>query len=74
MRLHFTSFDTEVCCDYVSVYDGDTEAAPRLAQLSGNHLGALEEAQAAASGSMLVVFDLEFSVKGDGFVAEYSCP
>jgi CUB domain len=35
VRLDFTYFYTETCCDYVFVHDGDTTKDPRIASLSG---------------------------------------
>jgi CUB domain len=35
VRLDFTYFFTETCCDYVLVHDGDTTKDPRITSLSG---------------------------------------
>lgn len=30
--FNFTYFDLETCCDYVTIYDGNTMRSPKLAQ------------------------------------------
>ena len=71
VALHFTAMDTESNFDFVSLYDGGDENAPRLAHLSGR--GTSAGTFAAAAGEMLVVFTSDSSNVADGFEAEYWC-
>ena len=71
VALHFTAMDTESNFDFVSLYDGGDENAPRLAHLSGHETSA--GTFAAAAGEILVVFTSDSSNVADGFEAEYWC-
>eukprot|EP01043_Picozoa_sp_COSAG02_P004989 COSAG02_NODE_133_length_34692_cov_83.845229_2_plen_711_part_00 len=71
VALHFTTMDLTSKSDFVSLYDGDDENAPRLAHLNGWQTSA--DTFVAAAGEMLVVFTSGCCVPGDGFEAEYWC-
>eukprot|EP01043_Picozoa_sp_COSAG02_P020828 COSAG02_NODE_1037_length_15050_cov_93.060665_4_plen_1550_part_01 len=71
VALRFTAMDTESDYDFVSLYDGGDENAPRLAHLSGR--GTSAGTSAAAAGEMLVVFTSDRTNVADGFKAEYWC-
>ena len=38
IELNFNEFDTERNYDYVTIYDGDSDGAPRLGKFSGGSL------------------------------------
>ena len=67
--LRVTALDTGD--DFVSLYDGDSAEAPRLAQLSGSSAPA--GAFGARGGELLVVFESDRDTVADGFAAEYWC-
>jgi len=70
VNLRFTDFETEEDFDLVTVYDGNTQFAPVLAILSGEHLQ--QTRFRASSGQMLIHFSSDSSVGEDGFRATYS--
>eukprot|EP01046_Picozoa_sp_COSAG06_P008706 COSAG06_NODE_442_length_15715_cov_16.651639_11_plen_1438_part_00 len=69
--LRFTALDTEQDWDFVSLYNGDSAEAPRVAQLSGTSVPVV--AFGARDGELLVVFESDSSAAAEGFVAEYWC-
>jgi hypothetical protein len=79
LHLRFTQFDTESCCDEVSLYDDrspsydGSRASVRLpgGELSGSAVS--PEYHVAAGGVMTVDFSSDSSIERDGFVAEYWC-
>lgn len=36
VTLNFVAFSTETCCDFLSIYDGNSTKAPGIAMLSGS--------------------------------------
>jgi hypothetical protein len=68
IRLRFLSFETEACCDEVTVYNGGTTASPILGQFRGN---TLPPEVVGDSGEMLLTFRSDGSVNGTGWVAAY---
>ena len=72
VAFRLTAIDTEGNFDFVSLYDGGDENAPRLADLSGRGTTSAGTF-AAAGGGMLVVFASDDSNVADGFEAEYWC-
>ena len=69
MRLHFTSFNTESCCDKVRVYDGNVNTAPLLHTFSGPS----RPSDIVSSGSTVFVsFVTDGGTTKDGFNIVYS--
>jgi hypothetical protein len=71
--LQFTSFSTETNFDWVSVYDGASEADTMVAHVSGD---VPPDAVQATGQAMTVIFTTDGSVtrEGGGFAADFSCP
>ena len=69
VRLHFISFNTDTCCDKVSVYDGNDATAPLLHTFSGTS----RPSDVSSSGSTVFVsFVTDLSGTGNGFNITYS--
>jgi hypothetical protein len=68
IRLRFLSFETEACCDRVTVYNGETASAPMLGEFRGN---TLPPEVVGDAGAMLLTFRSDGSVNGAGWVAAY---
>ncbi|XP_070575220.1 tolloid-like protein 2 [Ptychodera flava] len=69
VTLEFTMFETELCCDTVEIFDGNTVSSTSLGQYSGTWI----VSQITSSGRSLVVhFHSDGSVTGRGFFATYS--
>ncbi|XP_055869254.1 uncharacterized protein LOC106053156 [Biomphalaria glabrata] len=67
ISLNFTTLTTECCCDFVTVYDGNTTSAPQLGKLCS-----LQYNNFTSSGnSLLVTFSTDESVTSSGFFASY---
>jgi trimeric autotransporter adhesin len=70
VRLNFTSFTLETCCDYMQIYDGTSVAA----QLIGSYIYSPGIITAtSASGALTVRFVSDGSVTYSGFTADISC-
>jgi hypothetical protein len=70
IRLTFTEFDTESCCDYVRIYDGSSSNAPLLGTYSGSNLPpTLETNQEHA----FIKFTTDGSSNRSGWELEYEC-
>jgi len=68
--LTFTALNTESCCDYVAVYDGGSEFAPRIVRLSGR-LSSLPSSYYTTQVYMFVSFTSDRSLAYSGFNASY---
>ena len=68
LQLAFVSFNTESCCDRVSVYDGDSTSSPLIGQFSGS---SLPTPITSSSNELYVRFTTDGSVVNSGFVASY---
>ena len=66
--LQFADFNTESGNDVVSVYDGETTAAPLLGAFSGTDTPPV---LTATSGKMLITFSSNATVQGLGWSAKY---
>lgn len=74
IELEIESMDTEHNFDYVSIYDGDSADATRLAHLSGNmNQISGDEYQVSSGSTMTVQFTSDGSVTRGGFDASYFC-
>ena len=61
-------FSTESCCDYMHVYEGADDRAPRIASFSGRR----SDVSAQTEGSqMFVAFGSDGSVNAAGFQCEF---
>jgi len=70
VTLSFSSFVTESGFDFVTVYDGASNAAPVLLNLSGSNVDT-NVTLAATLGPLFVEFTSDASVQLAGFVADY---
>ncbi len=68
--LNFSDFETEQDNDLLSVYDGEDETAPLLAQFSG-HLTNPDTLLVSSGGTLYLTFTSNSDVTGQGFVANY---
>jgi len=70
IRLTFSAFDTESCCDFVRIFDGSSNNAPLLGTYSGSTLPpAIQTTQSNA----YLEFDTDGSVTRAGWEIEYEC-
>lgn len=68
----FSSFSTENCCDYLTIYDGSSTAAPSLGTFQGtNSPGTV--VGTSANGCLTFVFHSDGSVVSTGWIAALSC-
>ncbi|MFZ9846572.1 MAG: CARDB domain-containing protein [Flavobacteriales bacterium] len=70
VRLTFTSFNIEACCDYLAVYDGESTYAPLIGYYTSNP-GTVEANN--SSGALTVQFVSDGSTTMSGFQATISC-
>ena len=72
MRLTFTAFSTESCCDHLSIYDGPTTLSP----LIGTYQGVISPGTitaTSATGELTVVWTSDGSINSSGWAATVSC-
>ena len=70
IELFFMKFDTEYCCDTVSVYDGSSSSSSLIGEYKGDDLpGSLT----SSSYQLYVSFRSDGSVVKSGFQAAYHC-
>ena len=69
MTLSFTAFHLEKDYDYLEIYDGDSENAPMIAELTGDEL---PSEVTASSGKMFVKMTSDDSERDQGFEASYT--
>jgi hypothetical protein len=72
IRVSFSTFGTEGCCDFLEVFNGNSVAAPLLGTFSG---GTVPTAitSTAADGSLTFRFSSDESVTGAGWTSTISC-
>jgi len=69
IKLSFSAFSTESCCDHLTVYDGANASAPVLLYASGYSIpGTIK----ATSGKMFITWNTDGSVVGSGFAANWT--
>lgn len=74
LRAIFSSFATESCCDYLTIYDGSNTSAPSLGTYAGTTSpGTVQATPSNASGCLTFVFHSDGSVTAAGWVAALSC-
>jgi hypothetical protein len=70
IQLAFSSFNTESCCDNITIYDGPSAASP----LIGSYAGTTSPGTITAStGCLTIVFTSDGSVTAAGWAATISC-
>jgi hypothetical protein len=70
LQIVFNSFDLETCCDGLTVYDGNSTAAPFMGSFATNP-GAITSS--APDGSLTFVFSSDGSVTYTGWEAVIGC-
>ena len=71
VRLTFSSFAVEPCCDQLRIYDGPNAQSPLLVSLTSLPVGPIVATNAA--GVLTLVFTSDGSVTASGFEAVVSC-
>ena len=69
--FNFNRFETESCCDYVSIYDGTSSSAPLIGSFSGYSVPSNDVV--ANSGAMFIRFTTDGSSAGQGWSGAYRC-
>ncbi|HEY8400180.1 MAG TPA: CUB domain-containing protein, partial [Cytophagaceae bacterium] len=72
VKLHFTSFDTQLNADILSVYDGTDENAPLIGSYSGTTIPS-DIVASNTSGQLFLKFVSDASVTAGGFTILSSC-
>lgn len=72
VTVSFVSFETESCCDYLQIYDGDDASATLLGEYRGTDIPPTYTSS-AASGCLTFVFHSDGSVTRGGWVANIIC-
>lgn len=72
VRISFSSFNTESCCDYLRIHDGNTVAATQIGEYKGAIIPPVITST-AADGSLTFVWYSDGSVVGNGWEAMFSC-
>jgi len=70
----FTAFATESCCDNLTIYDGNSTAAPSLGTFAGTTSpGTIQATASNATGCLTFVFHSDISTVAAGWSATLSC-
>lgn len=74
LQALFTSFSTESCCDYLTIYDGSSTSAPTLGTYNGtNSPGTVQATPSNPTGCLTFVFHSDISITSTGWEAVLSC-
>lgn len=74
LKMIFSSFATESCCDNLTIYDGNSTGAPSLGTFAGTTSpGTVQASASNASGCLTFVFHSDGSAVYSGWVAAISC-
>ena len=74
IRLSFTSFGTEACCDKLTIYEGGSTNGPILGVLAGNIQPGIFISSTFGNGCLTLNFETDGSIiVGSGFEASISC-
>ena len=73
VEVTFNSFNTEADFDFLTIYDGNSTAAPQLADLSGILTTPFSFVSSAIDGSLTFQFTSDGSVNRQGWAAEVTC-
>lgn len=68
IQLIFTSFNTESCCDYVTVFDGPTSSSPIILSASGWNV---PESVVTTGPHCLIRFKTDWAESGSGWQLIY---
>lgn len=71
VSMTFTSFSTESCCDELTIYDGNSTAAPQIGVFAGTSLAG--QTITSTTGCLTFVFTSDGSVVDAGWRATISC-
>ena len=71
LRVDFTAFNTENCCDRLYIYDGTSTAAPLIGSYGGN---ALPPAIQSTGTALTFRFTSDGGTVGAGWAGYFSCP
>ena len=71
--LDFTEFETESDWDFVRVFDGADNNAPRLGELTGAFVDLPDTHFTGSGGGTFIEFTSDESVTAGGFQATYTC-
>ena len=72
IKISFSSFNLESCCDQLSVYDGPTTGSPLIATLTGTSLPA-DIIASGSGGELTFNFTSDGSVTRTGWEANITC-
>jgi hypothetical protein len=72
LKVTFSQFRTESCCDYLSVYNGPSTSSPFLGSFGGSNIPPALTST-AANGELTFVFYTDGSVTDIGWVARLNC-
>jgi len=72
VQLNFTSFSTEGCCDFMTIYNGSSTASPIIGSYSGTGSpGTI--ASTSSDGCLTIRFTSDGSVTSTGWAANLTC-
>ena len=71
MALTFLQFSSEVCCDYVTLYDGYGNTSSRIELLRGSPVGISGTRFTSKQQYLFMEFKSDYSVASSGFIAFY---
>ena len=71
ISMAFTAFDTESCCDRLTVYDGPTTGSPQIGIYNGTSLNG--QTLQSSTGCLTFVWHSNGSVQNAGWAANISC-
>ncbi|WP_298139836.1 choice-of-anchor J domain-containing protein, partial [Flavobacterium sp.] len=72
VTVTFTSFSTEGCCDFLSIYNGNSSSAPLIGTFSGTTSPGIITST-VPGGCLTFVFTTDGSVVSSGWVANVTC-
>jgi len=72
VTIQFLSFDTEACCDNLSIYDGPDANSPLVGTYAGTNIPPMYTST-DASGCLTFVFHSDGSIQHAGWVANILC-
>jgi CUB domain len=72
IKLDFDSFNTESCCDFVNVHDGDSAKSTKIRSLSGSYVGSPASGIISTQQYMFVRFLTDSTNTFGGFSAKYA--
>lgn len=73
LTVIFDAFETEACCDWLRVYDGNSTTSPLIGQFQGTSSPGMISATIANGGCLTFEFHSDGSVVRDGWEARILC-